>query len=108
MLLESCFAVLPSCTGEWYLYLSGILGALLLIYSQFVQADHRRDIVRMLGAGGLFVYAFYISNMIFMIASGGVFVAALIEYIEIMTGTYTYATKEFKQSVKEYKKAAKK
>ena len=68
MSLDWCFNIFPTCTGQWYMYLFGILGAVLLIYSQFVEAENRRDLIRLLGAGGLFVYAYFIQNMIFLIA----------------------------------------
>jgi len=103
MLLESCLPVLPSCNGEWYLILSGILGAILLIYSQFVEPEHRRDVIRFLGAGGLFVYSYYISNTIFMFTSAGIGLAALIEFIEILIGVHKHLPEDLKTSIKRYK-----
>ncbi len=103
MLLESCLPILPRCTGEWYLVLSGFLGAVLLIYSQFVEAEHRRDIIRILGAGGLFVYSYYISNTIFMIVSAGIGFAALIEFVEILAGVHKHLPEDLKSSIKKHR-----
>ncbi|PIZ95575.1 MAG: hypothetical protein COX81_00720 [Candidatus Magasanikbacteria bacterium CG_4_10_14_0_2_um_filter_37_12] len=103
MFLESCLPIFPSCTEEWYLILSGILGAILLIYSQFVEPEHRRDIIRFLGAGGLFVYSDYVSNTVFMIASAGIGLAALIEFIEILIGVHKHLPEDLKTSIKRHK-----
>lgn len=92
---------------ERYLTLSGILGAVFLIYSQFVEAENRRDIIRILGAGGLFVYSFFINNIIFMIASAGIGLAAFIELIEIMIGVHKHLPEDLKTMIKRYKKELK-
>jgi hypothetical protein len=91
MFTDICINTTANCsTSEWFLLGSGVFGAILLIYSQFVQLEHRRDIVRLLGAGGLFVYAYFLGNLIFMITAGGIGIAALIEFIEIMTGMHKH------------------
>lgn len=101
---DMCIAKIPICSWqEWFLFLSGALGAILLIYSQFIEAENRRDIIRMLGAGGLFVYAFFIEDIIFMIAAGGIGIAALIEWIEIMTGVHKHLPEDLKSAIRKYK-----
>jgi hypothetical protein len=65
-----------------------VLGTILVIYSQFVEAEHRRDLIRMIGAAAVLVYALSISNAIFITLAGGIFLAALVEFIEIATGRH--------------------
>lgn len=103
-MFDWCLSQIPACSvSEWFLYLSGILGAVLLIYSQFIEAEHRRDLIRVLGAGGLFVYAYFIENIIFMIASAGIGIAALIEFIEILIGVHKHLPEDLKTAIKKYK-----
>lgn len=85
---------------EILVFVVGALGAVMLIYSMFVEAEHRRDLVRLTGAGALGVYALYIGNLLFTIAMGGVFLAALIEFIEIYLGLHKHS----KEDLDRYKK----
>jgi len=104
VLLGNLFPQMPTGMGEWFMYLSGILGAILLIYAQFVEAEHRRDLIRVLGGGGLFVYAYYIFNLIFMVATAGIVLTSLIEFIEIYMGYHKHTPEEVKEYIKKYKK----
>lgn len=104
MLFENLLPQLPGTWNEIFFILSGTIGAIAIIYSQFIEALNRRDLVRMIGAFGLFAYALSTYNMIFMFASFGIFAAAAIEFIEIYTGFHR--SKETK--VQEYKDIHKK
>lgn len=90
MLLESILPQLPESPIETIVYVTAALGAVLLAYAVFVETEHRSDLMRVIGAGGLFVYALYINNILFMIAMGGVFVASLVEFIEIYLGLHRH------------------
>lgn len=94
MLLETIVPTLPTTNTELLIYLAGILGAIILIYSQFVEAENRRDLIRMIGALGLFCYSLYIMNIIFILATFGIFVAALVEFIEIYLGYHKHSQKD--------------
>lgn len=85
---------------EITVFVVGALGAVLLTYSMFVEAEHRRDLIRITGAGCLAVYALYIGNLLFTIAMGGVFIAALVEFIEIYLGLHKHS----KEDLDRYKK----
>lgn len=69
-----------------------VLGVILVIYSQFVEKENRRDLIRLVGAAAVLVYALAIGNWIFMALSGGIGLAALIEFIEIMAGRHHHVT----------------
>lgn len=101
---DLCITTIPICSWqEWFLVLSGAIGTILLIYSQFIEAENRRDLIRILGAGGLFVYAFFVENIIFMIATAGVGIAAFIEWIEIMMGVHKHLPEDLKSAIRKYK-----
>ena len=100
MLLESIIPQLPINTVETIIYTVAALGAVLLAYAVFLESEKRQDLVRVVGAGGLFVYALYINNAMFMIAMGGIFIASLVEFIEILAGLHKHG----KEDLKKYKK----
>ncbi len=89
-LLENILPTLPTDRLEYAVFAISIAGVFMLVYSQFVEAENRRDLVRMIGALSLFVYAMYIQNLLFSIAMGGVFIAATIEFIEIYFGYHKH------------------
>ena len=64
------------------------LGALLLTYSIFLEAERRQDAVLLVGAGCLLVYALWVGNTIFSIAMGGVAIASSIELVGILLGRH--------------------
>ncbi len=94
MLFESIFPQLPSSLIEIIIYISGILGAILMIYSQFVEAENRRDLIRMIGALGVLCYSIFVMNIIFILMTFGVFVASLVEFIEIYIGYHKHTRKD--------------
>ncbi len=75
------------------------LGAILLTYGIFLEAERRQDAVFVVGAGCLLVYALWIGNTIFSVAMAGVAAASFIELIEIMLGRHTHSA----ESVEKYK-----
>ena len=90
MLLENLLPTLPSNQLELLIVTVGAAGAILVIYSQFVEAEHRRDLIRMIGAGGLTVYALSLMNLIIILASFGIFAAAFVEFLEIYLGVHKH------------------
>ncbi len=67
------------------------LGAILLTYGIFLEAERRQDAVFVVGSGCLFVFALWIGSTIFCIAMGGFFIGSLIELIEIMLGRHIHS-----------------
>ncbi len=68
----------------------GFLGALLLIYSVYLEPERRKDAIILVGAAALFVYALFVENLIFMLATGGMFLVALGEFIQILRGKHRH------------------
>lgn len=89
MLLESIFPTLPQDNMTVVMIVIGLAGAALITYSQFLEALKRRDLVRLVGAFALFLYALWDNaNIIFMLAMAGLFSASLIEFLEILAGIH--------------------
>lgn len=100
MLFEQLIPNLPSSTIETLIIVVGILGIILLPYSVFVEAEHRSDLIRALGALCLVVYSVFIGSIIMAIAMGALAIASLIEFLEIYLGWH----KHTKKDVDAYKK----
>lgn len=94
---------MPSSVGEIFLILGAFLGIILLVYAVFIEQEHRQDIVRMLGAGGLLVYAIYIQNTVFTIAMAAVALASAVEFVEILLGLHKHGQEDLKKYKKMWK-----
>ena len=90
MLLSWLIPDLPRTTFEFFVFGASICGGLMLVYSQFVERENRRDLIRMIGAIGLLAYAIYITNVLFAAVMLGIFGAALVEFIEIYLGVHKH------------------
>ncbi len=98
MLLESWFPYLPtSSLTETLVYVVGALGAVLLIYAIFLDVESRQDLVMLIGATCLLVYALFIQNLIFSIAMAGIAVASIFEFVEIYTGLHKHDLAKWKE-----------
>lgn len=97
MLLQDYIPTLPSSSAELFLVVGSILCTILLMYSVFVEQEHRQDIIRLLGSGGLFWYAYYTNSLIFMIAMAGVGIASAVEFIEIYLGLHKHSPEDLKR-----------
>lgn len=75
------------------------LGAILLTYAIFLEAERRQDALFVVSSACLLVYALWVGNKIFSVAMAGVMIASFIELIEIMTGRHLHGT----EMVEEYK-----
>lgn len=94
MLLQSFIPHLPSTLAETWLFIVGALSIILMIYAVFMEKEYRQDLVRLVGASGLLVYALYIGNLIFTIAMGAIAVASLVEFVEIMLGLHRHSPED--------------
>lgn len=94
MLLETIIPNLPNTNLQIAIFAVTIVGAILIIYSQFVEAENRRDLIRMIGAMCLLVYSLSILNIVFIITSFGIFIACLVEFIEIYLGYHHHTRKD--------------
>lgn len=65
-----------------------VLGAILLTYGVFLEAERRQDAVFIVASACLLIYALWVGNKIFSIAMAGLFIGSWIELIEILTGRH--------------------
>ncbi|MBP9695057.1 MAG: hypothetical protein KBD73_01455 [Candidatus Magasanikbacteria bacterium] len=90
MWLDNIIPQLPTSSSELIIYIIAGLGAIMVVYSQFVEKENRRDEIRSIGALGILLYAYDVFNLVFMLVAGGIFLAALIELIEIKLGIHVH------------------
>lgn len=77
------------------------LGALLLTYGVFLEAERRQDAVFIVGSACLLVYSLWIGNIIFSLAMAGLFIGSWIELIEILRGKHRHiCTVDGNQNIK--------
>lgn len=69
------------------------LGAVILTYGVFLEAERRQDAVFIVGSACLLVYALWIGNKIFSLAMAGLMIGSLIELVEILTGRHKHETR---------------
>ncbi len=94
MLLESLIPHLPTSLAETWIFVGAGLCIILLVYAVFIEKENRQDLVRLIGTGGLLVYAVYIDNLIFTIAMGAIAVASLVEFVEISMGLHKHSPED--------------
>lgn len=96
MLLSNIFPNLPTSPIDQLTLIVGILGGILVVYSQFVEAEHRRDLIRLIGALSLAVYTITTGNLIFLLTTVGIALAALTEFIEIYLGIHKHSREDIR------------
>ncbi|PIR76161.1 MAG: hypothetical protein COU32_03630 [Candidatus Magasanikbacteria bacterium CG10_big_fil_rev_8_21_14_0_10_42_10] len=97
MLLQSLIPYLPSSVAETWIFVGASISIILLMYAVFIEKEHRQDLVRLVGTGGLLVYAIYIHNLIFTIAMAALAVASLVEFIEILLGLHKHSPEDLQR-----------
>ena len=75
-------------TTQIIIYVAAVIGAVLLTYSVFLEAERRQDLVCILGAAAMLPYAIWINDLIFIIAMLGIVIASAIEFAEIIAGKH--------------------
>lgn len=91
MLLENTFPYLPtSSLTETLVYVVAGVGVIMLIYSIFLDVERRQDLVMLIGASCLLVYALFINNWFFIIAMAGIALASVFEFVEIYLGLHKH------------------
>lgn len=89
MFLESLIPRIPTGPMELSIFAVSILGMILIIYSQFLESLRRKDLIRMIGAICLAIYAVWDDmNIIFLLTFIGISVTSLIEFVEIYLGIH--------------------
>lgn len=100
MLLETLIPQLPADPITMLVDIVAVVGAIMIIYSQFVEIEHRRDLIRLIGALALGVYALTIHNVIFSLAAFGIALAAATEFTEIYLGIHKHTREDIRDYFK--------
>lgn len=91
MPLASIFPALPWPLIDVVMNVVAGLGAILITYAVFLEAERRQDAAFAVGSACLLIYALWIGNKIFTVAMAGLMLASLIELIEIMLGRHVHS-----------------
>ncbi len=86
MLFANFLPTLPWPTLDIIVNVVAGLGAFLITYAIFLEAEKRQDAVFFIGASCLLIYALWVGNKIFAVAMSGLAAASFVEFIEIMIG----------------------
>lgn len=100
--MNTLFNLLPNLpwpTIEIIINVAAGLGAILITYAVFLEAEKRQDAVFTIGALCLLVYALWLGNKIFAVAMAGLATASFIELIEIILGRHVHS----RELVEKYK-----
>jgi uncharacterized membrane protein len=100
MLFETLIPQLPTDGVTMLVDVVAVVGGLMVIYSQFVEIEHRRDLIRLVGAFAVGVYALTVRNWIFILTAFGVALAASIEFIEIYLGIHKHTREDIRDYFK--------
>jgi len=107
MLLENIIPNLPT-SYSLIIYLIALSGIVLLVYGVFLESEKRQNLVMIVSASCLFIYALIFKEPIFMLAMAGLFIANLFEFVEIMAGIHQPDKYELKRIIKTGKEKIKK
>ncbi len=86
----SLFSSLPWPLLDVVINVVAGLGAILLTYGVFLEAERRQDAVFIIASACLLVYSLWIGNKIFSLAMAGLMIGSLIELVEILTGKHIH------------------
>jgi len=90
MFLTNLFSTLPWPLIDVVMNVVAGLGAVMLTYGIFLEAERHQDGVFVIASACLLVYALWIGNKIFSLAMAGLMIGGLIELVEILTGRHKH------------------
>ncbi|MBI2037417.1 MAG: hypothetical protein HYT15_00585 [Candidatus Magasanikbacteria bacterium] len=85
------FSTLPLPVIDIIMNVVAGLGAILLTYGIFLEAERHQDAVFIVASACLLTYSIWIGNKIFSLAMLGLLVGSSIEYIEIIIGKHKHS-----------------
>lgn len=94
------FSTLPWPIFDIVMNVTAGLGAILLTYGIFLEAERRQDAVFIIASACLLVYSIWIGNKIFSLAMLGLFVGSCIEFTEIIIGKHRHSLGTLDESKK--------
>ena len=95
MPLANFLPALPWPFIDTLVQMVALLGALLLGYGVYLEAEKSQDAVFVVGSACLLVYALWINNVVFIFAMAVIFLMAGRELVQIMRGKHVHTDKKF-------------
>lgn len=97
MFLTSLFPTLPNNLVDTIVYAHLAIGIFLLFYATFIELEHRQDLIRILGAAALLLYAIVHVNTALIWVSGAILLGSAIQFIEILVGLHKHSPEDLKR-----------
>ncbi len=108
MFLSNLFPTLPSSPLDTIIYLHLGIGIFLLFYATFVELEHRQDLIRILGAAAVLLYAVVHMNKALIWVSSAIFLGSAIQFTEILLGLHKHGPEDLKRYQKMWRLGDKK
>lgn len=89
--LTSVFSALPWPMLDIIMNVVAGLGAVMLTYGIFLEAERHQDGVFVIASACLLAYAVWVGNKIFSLAMGGLLVGSFIEFVEIIFSKHSHS-----------------
>lgn len=97
MFFTNIFPNLPSTPLETLVFVHLGVGIFLLFYATFVELEHRQDLIRILGAAAVLLYAIVHMNTALIWVSGAIFLGSAIQFTEILLGLHKHSPEDLKR-----------
>jgi hypothetical protein len=97
MFFNNLFPTLPTSPLDTVIYAHLAVGIFLLFYATFVELEHRQDLIRILGAAAILLYAIVHSNIPLIWVAGAIFLGSAIQFTEILLGLHTHSPEDLKR-----------
>jgi hypothetical protein len=97
MFFESFFPTLPTNPIEILVYVHLGIGIFLLFYATFIELEHRQDLMRILGAAALLLYAIVHSNTALIWVASAILLGSAIQFGEILLGLHKHGPEDLKR-----------
>lgn len=97
MFFESLFPTLPTSPLTTLVFIHLAVGIFLLFYATFIELEHRQDLIRIVGAAALLVYAIASQNKPLIWVGAAIFVGSSIQFIEILLGLHKHSPEDLKR-----------
>jgi hypothetical protein len=108
MFFESIFPTLPNSPLDTFILANLCVGIFLLFYATFIELEHRQDLIRILGAAAILVFAIVHTNTALIAVSAAIFLGSAIQFTEILLGLHKHSPEDLKRYQKMWRMGNKK
>lgn len=108
MFFTTLFPTLPNNPLDIFVYANLAVGIFLLFYATFIELEHRQDLIRIVGAAAILLYAIVHGNIPLIWVSGAIFLGSAIQFTEILLGLHKHSPEDLKRYQKMWRLGRKK